>query len=104
MSVFVDLLIRNGDLALDDGRNPMLITDSACIVQDITHMILESGIACELVAERSEAIISDVERQLILLAESDIRIIPGTGKIVMDNDKRLLTVSSYEFGGVSLWI
>lgn len=104
MAVFVDLLIMNGDLVLDAGRNPLLTTDSACIAQDITHMILESGLAKELVAERSETIISDVERQLILLAESDERIIPGSGKIEHGEKQRILSVSSYEFGDVTLWI
>lgn len=103
-SIYRDLLIDGNDIVLDDGKNPVIITDQVVIAQDIKHAILESDLAVQLVAERSPTEISDVEYQIILLAEHDIRIIPGTGKITMINDKRLLTARTYEFKEINTWL
>ncbi|MFH0274887.1 DUF2590 family protein [Vibrio jasicida] len=103
-SIYRDLLIVGEDVVLDVGRNPIITTDRSVIAQDIKHAILESGLAVQLVAERSPSEIADVERQIILLAEDDIRVIPGTGKIQMIQEKRLLTARSYEFGVIEAWL
>ncbi|MGV2841154.1 DUF2590 family protein, partial [Vibrio cyclitrophicus] len=46
--IYQDLLIENGDVVLDAGRNPVLIRDRAVIAQDIKHAIIESNLAVEL--------------------------------------------------------
>lgn len=102
--IYKDLLIIDNDIVLDDGRNPLFVTNEACIAQDAVHAILESGLAVTLVAERSATIIRDIEHQMTLLVESDLRVIPGTGDITLVDGKRLLTASTYEFGGIKLWI
>ncbi|EGU38070.1 DUF2590 family protein, partial [Vibrio splendidus] len=51
--VYQDILIENGDVVLDAGRNPVLIQDRAVIAQDIKHAIIESNVAIHLIAERS---------------------------------------------------
>ncbi|MCD9502396.1 DUF2590 family protein [Photobacterium phosphoreum] len=98
--IYHDLLIVNGDIVIDEGRNPRLITNEACIAQDVKHAILESGLAVQLVAERSP----NIEHQIILLAEHDLRIIPGTGAITHLDNSRLLTASTYEFGEFEVWL
>lgn len=103
-SVYRDVWIENGDVVLDAGRNPIIITDAACIAQDIKHAILESGLAVELVAERSPTEISDIEYRIIMLAEMDIRIVPGTADITLQEDGRLLSASTYEFGDIKTWL
>ncbi|MEC4728852.1 DUF2590 family protein [Shewanella sp. D64] len=103
-SIYRDWLIEDGDVVLDAGRNPIIITDAVCIAQDIKHAILESGLAVELVAERSTTEISDLEYRIIMLAEMDLRIIPGTCTIAPLNNGRLLTASTYEFGDVTTWL
>lgn len=102
--IYKDLLIIGNDIVLDDGRNPLIVTNEACIAQDVVHAILESGLAVRLIAERSTTIIRDIEHQIIMLTESDLRIIPGTGAITLLNGKRLLTASTYEFGDIQSWI
>ncbi|EJB8454801.1 DUF2590 domain-containing protein [Vibrio parahaemolyticus] len=102
--IYTDLLIVGEDVVLDSGFNPVLTTDRSVIAQDIKHAILESGLAVLLIAERSTTEIADVERQIILLAEDDLRVVPGTGKIQMINEKRLLTARSYEFGVIETWL
>lgn len=99
-ALYTDLLISNEDVVLDSGQNPVLTTDRSVIAQDIKHAILESGLAVKLVAERSPTELADVEQQIILLAESDLRIIPGTGNIKMIDEARLLTAESYDFGTI----
>lgn len=103
-SVYRDLLIDNWDVVLDAGQNPVITTDRTVIAQDIKHAILESGLVVQLVAERSPTEISDIEYQLIMLAENDLRVIPGTGKIQMVEGQRLLTANTYEFGEINAWL
>ncbi|MDD9174503.1 DUF2590 family protein [Aliivibrio sp. S2TY2] len=103
-ATYKDLLIEDGDIVLDVGRNPITCINDQCIAQDVKHAILESRLAVELVAERSMTTISDIEHQLIMLAENDLRIIPGTGAINIVDDERLLTASTYEFGDIDAWI
>lgn len=102
--LYRDLYIVDEDLVLDSGNNPTIITDRVVIAQDIKHAILESGLAVQLVAERSPSEIADVEYQIILLVENDLRIVPGTASIQMIEDKRLLTAISYDFGGLQTWL
>lgn len=76
--LYQDMLIEDGDVVLDAGRNPVMIQDRAVIAQDIKHAIIESNLAVELVAERSPSKKADIRTQLELLVEEDTRLVPGT--------------------------
>ena len=79
--IYQDLLIENGDVVLDAGRNPVLIQDRAVIAQDIKHAIIESNLAVELIAERSPSKKADIRTRLELLVEEDVRLVPGTVRL-----------------------
>lgn len=102
--IYKDLFIAGDDIVLDNGLNPLITTNESCIAQDVKHAILESRLAVGLVAERSPTIIRDIEHQIIMLAESDLRIIPGSGAINTVHDGRLLTANTYDFGDVEIWL
>lgn len=78
-SLYIDLLIQNGDFVLNTGREPELCNNRQSIGQDITHSIIESGLATELIAERSPTMRADIFTRMELLIEDDERIVPGTG-------------------------
>lgn len=102
--VYRDLYIDNDDAVLDSGNNPVIATDRVVIAQDIKHAILESGLVVQLVAQRSTSEIADVEYQIILLVEDDVRIVPGTASIQKIDGKRLLSATSYDFGELQTWL
>ncbi|EKO3922791.1 DUF2590 family protein [Vibrio metschnikovii] len=78
---YQDILIENGDVVLDAGRNPVLIQDRAVIAQDIKHAIIESNLAVDLIAERSPSKKADIRTKLELLVEEDTRLVPGTVRL-----------------------
>lgn len=99
MSLYVDLLIQDNDLALDPSRQPLLVDDRASIAQDIAHMIRDSGLLVTLVAERDRLRQRDCVQQLELLVEADERLVPGTARILeQDPGMYLVTARTVEFG------
>lgn len=100
--LYIDLLIQGRDFVLNSGREPLLCNNSKSIGQDIVHSILESGLATELIAERSPTMRGDILTRLELLIESDERIEPGTVVISEESLKRLwITAGTWEFGSIS---
>ncbi|MBJ2147542.1 DUF2590 family protein [Vibrio sp. IB15] len=100
--VYQDILIENGDVVLDAGRNPVLIQDRAVIAQDIKHAIIESNVAIHLIAERSPAKKADARTQLELLVEEDVRLVPGTVRIEEVSDGQLyIFAETVQFGRVT---
>ena len=100
--VYQDVLIENGDVVLDAGRNPVLIQDRAVIAQDIKHAIIESNVAIHLIAERSPAKKADARTQLELLVEEDVRLVPGTVRIEEVSDGQLyIFAETMQFGRVT---
>lgn len=103
MSLYIDLLITNNDLTLDPSNQPLLVEDRASIAQDIGHMIRESGLLVTLVAERDRFRQSDCIQQLELLVEADVRLVPGTVRILEEGKgKYLVTAKTVEFGSVEV--
>lgn len=103
MSLYVDLLIQDNDLALDPSRQPLLVDDRASIAQDIAHMIRDSGLLVTLVAERDRLRQRDCIQQLELLVEADERLVPGTARILeQDPGKYLVTARTVEFGPIEV--
>lgn len=100
--LYIDLLIEGRNFVLNSGNEPLLCNNSKSIGQDIVHSILESGLATELIAERSPTMRGDILTRLELLIESDERIEPGTVVISEESMKRLwITASTWEFGSIS---
>nr|WP_194399035.1 DUF2590 family protein [Escherichia coli] len=96
------MLIENGDFSLNAGNEPELCNNRKSIGQDIIHAIIESGLATQLIAERSPTLRADIFTQLELLVENDERIVPGTVEISEESQKRLwVTASTYDFGTLS---
>jgi hypothetical protein len=81
MALYIDLFITDNDLTLTQGL-PVLCDDRVSIAQDIKHLIRESGLLVELIAERNPVLKINNIQQLILLIENDDRLIPGTIEIV----------------------
>ena len=103
MSLYIDLLITNNDLTLDPSNQPLLVEDRASIAQDIGHMIRESGLLVTLVAERDRFRQSDCIQQLELLVEADVRLVPGTVRILEEEKgKYPVTAKTVEFGSVEV--
>lgn len=102
---YIDLLIKNGDIRLNAGNEPVLCDNRISIAQDIIHSIIESGLANQLIGERSRAIRADIYIQITLLIETDMRIIPGTITITeQDGGYLFMTADTYEFGPVNLQV
>lgn len=100
--LYIDLLIQGGDFVLNTGNEPELCNNRKSIGQDIIHAIIESGLATQLIAERSPTLRADIFTQLELLVENDERIVPGTVEISEESQKRLwVTASTYDFGTLS---
>ena len=96
--LYIDLLIENGNFVLNTGKEPELCNNRKSIGQDIIHSILESGLATQLIGERSPTLRADIFTQLELLIEEDERIVPGTVEVSEENQKRLwVTASTYDY-------
>jgi hypothetical protein len=100
--LYIDLLIEGGDFVLNTGREPDLCNNRKSIGQDVIHAIIESGLATELIAERSPTLRADIFTRLELLIEDDERIVPGTVEVNDESQKRLwITANTYDFGPIS---
>lgn len=103
MADYTDLLITDNDLTLDVGGEPQLIYDADCIVQDIKHLIRDSGLLVGIVGQRNQIKVDDVLLQLTLLIEDDVRLIPGTVDITQtDTGTFFVQASTYDYGDVTL--
>ncbi|EAR3126758.1 DUF2590 family protein [Salmonella enterica] len=103
--LYVDLLIQGNDFVLNTGNEPELCNNRKSIGQDIIHSIIESGLATELIAERSPTMRADIFTRMELLIEDDERIVPGTVEISEERRTRLwITASTYDFGGISVQV
>lgn len=100
---YIDIKVIDGGWQLDAGQQPTQCSDLYSIAQDIKHSIMESGLARELIAERSPVLRSDVLIQIEQLAETDTRIIPGTATATETSASDItLTAETYEFGTTSI--
>lgn len=104
-ALYIDLFIQGGDFVLNTGREPTLCNNRQSIGQDVIHAIIESGLATELIAERSPVLRADLFTRIELLIEEDERIVPGTVEISEESQKRLwVTASTYDFGGITVQV
>ncbi|MBE2898622.1 DUF2590 family protein [Pasteurellaceae bacterium 20609_3] len=102
---YFDILITDEDVTLDSGGVPQICNNRVSIAQDIKHAILESGLATQLIAQRSSVLRRDVYLQIIFLVEEDERLIPGTIFLNEESPERLLlTAETYDFGKISVYV
>lgn len=103
MPDYVDIKITDDDLTLDVGGEPELIYDSDCIVQDVKHLIRDSGLLVEIIGQRDVAIVRSRLQSLKLLVEEDKRLIPGTIKISQtDLGVFFIVATTYLYGQINL--
>lgn len=101
-SLYIDLLITDGDLTLNSACEPVLCDNRQSIAQDMVHALTESGLPCRLIAENSPALRADLFTQMVILLEEDERLIPGT--VFIGEERRghlLITAETYDFGPLS---
>ncbi|MBI9109912.1 DUF2590 family protein [Maridesulfovibrio ferrireducens] len=99
--MYFDILISENDITLDAGGNPEKVTDLACIAQDLLHMIRDTGLLVELVANRDKRVTAENLIKIIIEVEDDERIVPGTCQIVEVTGQPgtfNLTAIAYDFG------
>ena len=106
MSDYIDLLIAHNDLTLDASQQPLLVEDRASIAQDIAHMIRDSGLLVTLIAERDRLKQRDCIQQMELLVEADVRLVPGTARIIQPDPTQpgeyLITATTMKFGQIKV--
>lgn len=96
---YFDLLIIDDDLALDAGGQPERCWDRDSIAQDIAHMIRETGLLVELVANRDTKIEQRNLVKITLHVDEDERIIPGTAEIIKaEMGKYYLLADTVDYG------
>ncbi|HHN8474140.1 DUF2590 family protein [Morganella morganii] len=101
-SLYIDLLITDRDLTLNSGNEPVLCDNRVSIAQDCVHAIIESGLATQLVGERSPTLRADLRNQIEMLVEDDDRIVPGTVRVNEESQVKLwVTADTYDFGRIS---
>ncbi|WOZ89092.1 DUF2590 family protein [Morganella morganii] len=101
-SLYIDLLISGRDFTLNSGNEPVLCDNRVSIAQDCVHAIIESGLATQLVGERSPTLRADLLNQIEMLVEDDERIVPGTVRVNEESQVKLwVTADTYDFGRIS---
>ena len=99
MNLYIDVLIKNNDLALDAGGQPEKVVNRASIAQDIQHMIRESGLLVEIVGERDAMRRRRNMVEITLLVDDDVRIVPGSTRIEESAPGEFwLTADTVDFG------
>ncbi|AKH22538.1 DUF2590 family protein [Escherichia coli] len=101
-SLYIDLLITDGDLTFNSASEPVLCDNRQSIAQDMIHALIESGLPCRLIAENSPTLRADLFTQMVILLEEDERLIPGS--VFIDEEQRgqlLVTADTYDFGQLS---
>ncbi|MDC9595770.1 DUF2590 family protein [Xenorhabdus anantnagensis] len=100
---YIDLLINERDFTLNSGNEPLFCHNRISIGQDCIHAIIESGLATNLIAERSPTLRADIHTQIVILVENDERIIPGTVSINEESRTKLwITAETYDFGRINV--
>ena len=104
---YIDLLISDDDLTLDQDGLPQLTSDKPSIVQDICHAIRESGYVVNMIGERDREKRNLAQQNILNLVEDDERIKPGTAEIkenILSHSEfmYLLSADTYEYGSVNI--
>ncbi len=99
---YSDLLIQDGVLILDLAQ-PVLTHTRASIAQDVKHLLMDSGLVTQLLAQRSATLRADVLTKMELLIETDVRLVPGSIELNIRTPSLItITATTYEFGPLAL--
>lgn len=102
---YIDLLIVNDDVLLTDDGLPTLTDSRPSIAQDVKHMIRETGLLVELVAERDGEKRQLNYNRIIRNVDEDERIIPGTAAInEADNNRLWLTAKTVDYHQIGFYL
>jgi hypothetical protein len=102
---YIDLRITSNDLTLGPGNEPALLGDRDSIIQDTKHLIRDCGLLSACIGERDNAKVALLLQQLALKIEDDLRLVPGTIKIVrQDTELFFITADTVKFGKISLQV
>ena len=99
-----DILITDNDIALDVAGIPERVTDRRTIAQDIKHMFLDSGVAIELIGERSPTQWQNNKNRMEAMVEDDQRVIPGTVVIERVGTETLYITATTVLGPLELYV
>lgn len=103
MPDYTDLRITDDDLTLDAGGNPVLLDGRAAIAQDIMHMIRESGLLVEIIANRDARKRQTNLVRITIAVDDDERIVPGSTEISESAPGEYwLTARTAKYGDLSL--
>lgn len=103
MAEYIDLRITKDDLTLDAGGNPVLLDGRASIAQDLMHMIRESGLLVEIIANRDARKRRANIVKITIAVDDDERIVPGTAVIEESSPGEYwLTARTVKYGDLSL--
>jgi len=103
MADYIDIRITSDDLTLDAGGNPVLLDGRASIAQDIKHMIRETGLLVEIIANRDARMRRANIIKITIAVDDDERIVPGTTVIEESKPGEYwLTAQTVKYGSLSL--
>lgn len=103
MADYIDLRITDDDLTLDAGGNPVLLDGRASIAQDIQHMIRESGLLVDIIANRDARARRTNLVRITMAVDDDERIVPGTAEISESAPGEYwLTATTVKYGSLAL--
>ena len=105
--LYIDLLIVDDDVQLDEQGLPVLTDSRASIAQDIKHMIRESGLLIEIVGQRDKEKRALNYSRIIQRVDDDYRIVTGTCDITEDqrvSGASWLTATTFEYGDLGFWL
>lgn len=77
-AISCDVLIRNGDMVVDEAAIPRMVYGPDCVLQDMHHMICATGLLRLLIAERDRGRRMQCLQRLEREIEVDERIVPGS--------------------------
>lgn len=99
----IDLLITADDLTLNAQNIPELVTERACIAQDLKHMIRESGLLVKLIGMRNNNNILLNLKNIEIKVEEDKRIKPGTANVFqVKKGSFVVTAKTLEYGDLEV--
>lgn len=105
MEEYRDILITRDDLTPDAGGIPEMVTGRASIAQDLIHMIRESSLLTEILANRDPMKRRSNLIKISIAVDDDERIIPGTTEIgESEPGTYWLTAQTVKYGRLSLYL
>ena len=98
-----DIKITDNDIALDVAGIPEQVTDRGTIVQDIKHMLMDTGVVVQLIGERSTRQWQLALNRIEGMVEDDLRIIPGSVVIHRPEHNTLYITANTELGPIEIY-